>query len=103
MPTYSYECTICDHKFDEFQKMTDEPLTECPKCNGEIIRLIGAGMGILFKGTGFYTTDYRSKEYKDKEKMDTSSISSTKEEKTSTPTPTPTATASTTAPSATKN
>ena len=99
MPTYSYECTTCDHKFDEFQKMTDEPLKECPKCKGEVKRLIGAGMGILFKGTGFYTTDYRSKEYKDREKFDTASVSSAKEEKpssSSTSTPAPATSTSTT-------
>jgi putative FmdB family regulatory protein len=61
MPTYEYECEQCGHKFDYFQKMIDEPLTECPECGGAVKRLIGAGSGIIFKGSGFYATDYRSR------------------------------------------
>lgn len=64
MPTYEYECTNCNHRFEKSQKMTEEPLKECPKCHGKVRRLIGAGGGIIFKGSGFYATDYRSKNYK---------------------------------------
>ena len=61
MPTYEYKCVSCGIKFEEFQKMTDDPLTECPKCGGEVKRLIGAGIGPIFKGSGFYETDYKKK------------------------------------------
>jgi putative FmdB family regulatory protein len=59
MPTYEYECTKCGHTFEAFQSMKDEPLSSCPKCRGRIRRLIGGGIGIIFKGSGFYTTDYK--------------------------------------------
>jgi putative FmdB family regulatory protein len=65
MPTYDYECKKCQHKFEISQKMTDKPLTTCPKCKGSLRRLIGAGSGIIFKGAGFYATDYRKKPVKD--------------------------------------
>ena len=61
MPTYEYECTHCGHNFEAFQKMSDEPLKKCPKCDYKVKRLIGAGSGIIFKGSGFYATDYRKK------------------------------------------
>jgi putative FmdB family regulatory protein len=66
MPTYEYQCKICKHKFEAFQKITDRPLKACPKCKGKIKRLISSGAGFIFKGSGFYTTDYRSPEYKKK-------------------------------------
>lgn len=66
MPTYEYECGKCGHKFEEFQSITAEPLKKCPKCNGKIRRLIGAGAGLIFKGSGFYATDYRGESYKKK-------------------------------------
>jgi len=59
MPTYEYECTHCNKIFDIFQKITDEPFKECPKCNKKIHRLITGGSGVIFKGPGFYATDYR--------------------------------------------
>jgi putative FmdB family regulatory protein len=59
MPTYEYECTNCNKIFDIFQKMTDKPLEKCPKCHKKISRLIGGGSGIIFKGSGFYATDYK--------------------------------------------
>ena len=71
MPTYEYECKKCGHRFEKFQSMKDEPLKKCEKCGGEVRRLIGTGAGILFKGSGFYQTDYRSKSYKDKAKSET--------------------------------
>ena len=59
MPTYDYECTYCEHTFEEFQSITAEPLSACPECGKAVKRLIGAGMGVIFKGSGFYTTDYK--------------------------------------------
>ena len=59
MPTYDYRCTNCGDIFEHFQKMTDAPLTKCNKCGGELKRLIGAGLGPIFKGSGFYQTDYK--------------------------------------------
>lgn len=61
MPTYDYECGKCGHRFEHFQKMSDEPLKKCPKCGKKVHRLIGGGSGIIFKGTGFYETDYKKK------------------------------------------
>lgn len=64
MPTYDYRCNECQHEFEEFQSIKDEPLDRCPKCGSKPQRLIGAGGGLLFKGSGFYITDYRSRAYK---------------------------------------
>ncbi|MDD3905491.1 MAG: zinc ribbon domain-containing protein [Candidatus Omnitrophica bacterium] len=60
MPTYEYECGKCG-KFEKFQSMKDEPLKKCPKCKGNVTRLLGTGSGIIFKGSGFYQTDYKNK------------------------------------------
>ena len=59
MPTYSYQCDDCSHAYEAFQKMTEDPHTVCPECKGRVQRLIGAGAGIVFKGSGFYVTDYK--------------------------------------------
>ncbi len=59
MPTYDYMCKKCNHHFEVFQKMSDAPLTKCPKCSSEVKRLIGGGTGMIFKGSGFYITDYK--------------------------------------------
>jgi putative FmdB family regulatory protein len=59
MPTYEYECEECGHRFEEFQSMSDKPIDRCPSCSGRVRRLIGAGSAVLFKGRGFYETDYR--------------------------------------------
>jgi len=59
MPTYEYECDNCKKVFEVFQRITEEPLKSCPKCGKKIKRLIGTGSGVIFKGTGFYSTDYR--------------------------------------------
>jgi putative FmdB family regulatory protein len=60
MPTYEYECTKCGHHFDQFQSMRDLPLKKCPKCHrSSLKRLVGGGAGLIFKGSGFYITDYR--------------------------------------------
>lgn len=63
MPTYSYKCTSCDYEFNQFHAMSAEPVSVCPQdgCNGTVERLWGSGSGILFKGTGFYETDYKRK------------------------------------------
>ncbi|MBI9073146.1 MAG: zinc ribbon domain-containing protein [Melioribacteraceae bacterium] len=59
MPTYDYRCKDCGHTAEVFQKMTDDHLSECPKCSGNFKRLIGSGSDPIFKGTGFYETDYK--------------------------------------------
>lgn len=62
MPTYQYECDACGHGFEELQTMTDKKLTKCPKCGkNKLSRLIGSGSGMIFKGSGFYETDYKKK------------------------------------------
>lgn len=60
MPTYDYQCTNCNYTFEYFQPMSADPLTECPECKGLIKRKIGTGAGPIFKGSGFYQTDYKS-------------------------------------------
>ena len=61
MPTYEYECRNCGHRFDEFQNMSDDPLEDCPSCAEPALkRLIGGGIGVIFKGSGFYVTDSKS-------------------------------------------
>lgn len=65
MPTYEYKCDACGHSFDQFQSITAQPLKKCPACHRpKLRRLIGAGAGLIFKGSGFYITDYRSESYK---------------------------------------
>ncbi len=72
MPTYDYECQSCDAAFELFQQITEEHQKVCPECGEERLRrLIGAGGAVIFKGSGFYQTDYRSKEYKSKADADT--------------------------------
>lgn len=61
MPTYDYQCSNCKYTFEYFQPMSADPLTECPKCKGLLKRMIGTGAGPIFKGSGFYQTDYKSK------------------------------------------
>ncbi|MBD3183794.1 zinc ribbon domain-containing protein [Candidatus Poribacteria bacterium] len=72
MPTYEYECEKCGHNFEKFQSITAEPIKKCPKCGGKVKRLIGAGAGVIFKGPGFYATDYRSDGYRQKAKQENS-------------------------------
>lgn len=64
MPTYEYECKSCHRAFEAFQSIADRPLQKCPECKGKVRRLIGRGAGIIFKGSGFYQTDYRSEHYR---------------------------------------
>lgn len=60
MPTYEYVCEACEHRFERFQRMSDRPVRTCPECGGRRVkRLISPGAGLLFKGPGFYATDYR--------------------------------------------
>lgn len=85
MPTYDYKCLACEVRFERFQGITAPALTECPDCGGEVKRLIGAGAGLIFKGSGFYITDYRSEGYKESAKKDKESStgkSAKKEKKT---------------------
>jgi len=64
MPTYEYRCKTCSHDFEKFQKMSEAPGAECPACGAQSERRLSGGAGLLFKGSGFYITDYRSDSYK---------------------------------------
>jgi putative FmdB family regulatory protein len=76
MPTYDYECDACGHKFEQFQSIKDDALTKCPECKKKKLRrLFGTGAAIVFKGSGFYQTDYRSDSYKKSAAADKSSSS----------------------------
>jgi putative FmdB family regulatory protein len=87
MPTYEYSCEKCGQNFDAFQSMRDEPYRECPKelCrlpkwgHGKVKRLLGTGAGLIFKGSGFYATDYRSDSYKEAAKKETPATSASGE------------------------
>ena len=91
MPTYDYECTKCKKSFEAFQSMKDDAFTTCPKdkCRmktwgkGKVKRLIGTGAGLIFKGSGFYITDYRSEGYKSAAKSDAAASAPPKPESTS--------------------
>jgi putative FmdB family regulatory protein len=72
MPTYEYECPKCGHAFEKFQSISDPPVKTCPKCRGrKVKRLPGTGAGILFRGSGFHQTDYRSDSYHKQAKKET--------------------------------
>src|SRR4051794_33627105 len=74
MPTYDYKCDACGHTFELFQSMKADPVRKCPKCKkSKVKRLIGTGAGLIFKGSGFYITDYRDQSYKDKAKAESGS------------------------------
>jgi putative FmdB family regulatory protein len=77
MPTYEYECQKCGHTFEVFQSIKDAPKKSCPKCKGRVKRLLGTGAGLLFKGSGFYITDYRKSSYSAAAKKETTSASAT--------------------------
>lgn len=71
MPTYEYKCEDCGYEFEKFQTITSRPLHKCPACKKQNLRrLIGSGAGVIFKGNGFYQTDYRSESYKKAEKKE---------------------------------
>lgn len=77
MPTYDYRCNACGHVFEEFQMMSEPELKKCPECKkNKLERLIGGGAGFLFKGSGYYLTDYRSKSYSEAKKADSGSAGS---------------------------
>ena len=80
MPTYEYLCQKCCHRFEVFQKITEEPVKSCPECGGTPQRVISPGVGFLFKGSGFYITDYRSDSYKKKAKEESGAGSEKKTE-----------------------
>ena len=61
MPTYDYICSDCDYRFEHFQSMSDEPIRICPNCKGRVRRIISGGTGLIFKGSGYYLTDYKNK------------------------------------------
>ncbi len=73
MPTYEYKCTRCGYVFELFQTMSAEPVKVCPECKGDVKRLIGPGAGPIFKGTGFYQTDYKNTGTPRKDNSDTKS------------------------------
>lgn len=70
MPTYDYLCEDCGHRFEKFQPIQAVPEKQCPQCGQQVKRLISGGAGVLFKGSGFYQTDYRSSSYKNDAKKD---------------------------------
>ena len=70
MPTYQYKCPSCGYEFEEFQKMSDPPIEICPNCKGHTHRIVSGGIGFLFKGSGFYITDYRSKSYSESQQKE---------------------------------
>jgi len=88
MPTYDYICENCEYQFERFQSITARPIRKCPKCGKvSLQRLIGAGAGVIFKGPGFYQTDYRSESYKkaqESEKKTTDKDTTKKETETKT-------------------
>ncbi len=76
MPTYEYKCDACGNEFEKFQTMSSEPIKKCPKCGkNKVRRLISAGAGLIFKGSGFYITDYRDKGYGESAKADAAASS----------------------------
>ncbi len=77
MPTYEYECSSCGHRFEVFQSIKDRPRRKCPECGKGVKRLIGAGSAVIFKGSGFYQTDYRSSDYKKKAESESKSTDKT--------------------------
>ena|SRR5437899_1036941 len=82
MPTYEYHCDACEHHFEEFQSMTAAPLKKCPQCRKrKLRRIFGIGAAVLFKGSGFYQTDYRSESYKAAAKADQESSKPAAEDK----------------------
>ena len=81
MPTYEYRCPECGTDFEKFQKMSDEPVAECPACGASSQRRLSAGAGLLFKGSGFYITDYRGEGYKKAAEADKGGSSSSSDKK----------------------
>ena len=87
MPTYEYRCDACGHAFELFHSITADPIRKCPKCKKlKVKRLIGTGAGLIFKGSGFYITDYRDQGYKDKAKADSGTAADSAADKSKTET-----------------
>ena len=80
MPTYEYKCLKCRRHFDRFQSMSAPPVKRCPACRGKVKRVLGVGAGIIFKGSGFYATDYRSATYSSQAKKDTEGVGNVKKD-----------------------
>jgi putative FmdB family regulatory protein len=79
MPTYDYECEACSHSFEHFQEMSARKLRTCPKCGKrKLVRLVGAGAGVIFRGSGFYETDYKRKQSKPSDSSSSSASSDSK-------------------------
>lgn len=77
MPTYEYKCEACEHTFERFQSMTAPPTKKCPECGkNKVRRLLGTGAGLIFKGSGFYITDYRDSSYKESARKDSGGAAS---------------------------
>lgn len=76
MPTYEYECTKCGNSFELEQKITEPPRERCPQCGAKVVRIISGGGGVILKGSGFYSTDYRSESYKKSAKAESSASGS---------------------------
>jgi putative FmdB family regulatory protein len=81
MPTYEYECQKCGHRFELFQSIKDAPKKACPKCRGRAKRLLGTGAGLIFKGSGFYITDYRKPGYSEAAKKESGTTATTSKPK----------------------
>ena len=81
MPTYDYICNKCDHTFEYFQAMSDTRLENCPECKSKVRRLVSGGSGLIFKGSGFYLTDYVKKDSSEKKEKSTASKKSKKNQK----------------------
>lgn len=83
MPTYEYKCEACGYDFEEFQSITADPIRKCPRCRKlKVKRLISTGAGLIFKGSGFYITDYRDQGYKDKAKAESGATTESTSDKT---------------------
>ena len=78
MPTYDYRCRKCGHRFELFHSIKDETPKKCPRCKGRAVKVPAGGAGLIFKGSGFYITDYRSKSYKEKAKQEKGGDASSK-------------------------
>lgn len=82
MPTYDYQCQDCKHHFELFQSIKDKPVKFCPECGGRAKRVISGGAGFIFKGSGFYETDYKKKESEKKGKTGSGEVKKDKKPKT---------------------
>ena len=82
MPTYDYKCTKCGHAFELFQSMSEAPRKRCPECRGAVRRLVSGGTGLIFKGSGFYLTDYKNGTSQKKEKKEPKKKEPTKKKET---------------------